>query len=128
MVKDKGTYRFVRLVFFLLSFTLTHLRSLLSVAAVVAGLNCQFVIVTKPAGASVSDRAVPVAIFSAEDGVRKAFLRKSVFHSSTTILALPFMHAVGDWQVDGRQCDNGFRHSQLARLGLLQGTVYQQPH
>lgn len=40
------------------------------------GLNCQFIITTKPVGTSTSARAVPVAIFSAEPAIKKVFLRK----------------------------------------------------
>lgn len=40
------------------------------------GLNCQFIISSLPESASVSERAVPVAIFSAEDAVKKHFLRR----------------------------------------------------
>ncbi|KAJ3127228.1 DNA polymerase epsilon catalytic subunit [Nowakowskiella sp. JEL0407] len=42
------------------------------------GLNCKFIISTKPAGLPVSERAIPVAIFqdAVEPHVRKHFLRK----------------------------------------------------
>lgn len=40
------------------------------------GLNCQFVISSKPAGVPVSDRAIPVVIFQTEMSVRKHYLRK----------------------------------------------------
>ena len=40
------------------------------------GLACKFIISEKPIGAPVTDRAVPIAIFSAEESVKKAFLRK----------------------------------------------------
>lgn len=40
------------------------------------GLNCRMVISSKPVGAPVTDRALPTAIFSAEDAVKKTFLRK----------------------------------------------------
>ena len=36
----------------------------------------QFIISKKPEGAPVTERAVPVAIFSAEEAVKKHFLRK----------------------------------------------------
>ncbi len=42
------------------------------------GLNCKFIIVTKPDGAPVSERAVPTAIFSAEPAIMKQYLRRSV--------------------------------------------------
>lgn len=40
------------------------------------GLACKFVIAAKPAGAPVAERAIPVAIFSAEESVKRHFLRK----------------------------------------------------
>ncbi|KAI0266369.1 DUF1744-domain-containing protein [Gloeopeniophorella convolvens] len=40
------------------------------------GLACKFVISAQPIGAPVTDRAVPVAIFSAEEGVKRTYLRK----------------------------------------------------
>ena len=40
------------------------------------GLNCKFIITKKPLGAPTSERAVPVAIFSAEDAVKKTYLRR----------------------------------------------------
>ncbi|GAA6015444.1 hypothetical protein JCM8202_002471 [Rhodotorula sphaerocarpa] len=40
------------------------------------GLSCRFIISTKPVGAPVTERAVPVAIFSADLSVKRHFLRK----------------------------------------------------
>ncbi|KAF8310468.1 DUF1744-domain-containing protein [Clavulina sp. PMI_390] len=40
------------------------------------GLACKFIISEKPLGAPVTERAVPVAIFSAEESVKRTFLRK----------------------------------------------------
>lgn len=40
------------------------------------GLACKFIISAKPVGAPVTERAIPVAIFTAESSVRKHFLRK----------------------------------------------------
>lgn len=40
------------------------------------GLACQFIISRKPEGAPVTERAVPVAIFQAEDAVKAHYLRK----------------------------------------------------
>jgi DNA polymerase epsilon subunit 1 len=40
------------------------------------GLACKFIISAKPLGAPVTERAVPVAIFSAQESVKKAYLRK----------------------------------------------------
>ncbi|KAF7724021.1 DNA polymerase epsilon catalytic subunit [Apophysomyces ossiformis] len=39
------------------------------------GLACKFIISAQPAGLPVSERAIPVAIFSAEPSVKKHFLR-----------------------------------------------------
>ncbi len=40
------------------------------------GLACKFIISAKPIGAPVTERAVPVAIFTAEESVKRHFLRK----------------------------------------------------
>ncbi|KAH7322816.1 DNA polymerase epsilon [Stachybotrys elegans] len=40
------------------------------------GLNCKFIICARPKNAPVTERAVPVAIFSAEETVKRAFLKK----------------------------------------------------
>ena len=40
------------------------------------GLNCKYIIAAKPKDAPVTDRAIPVAIFSADDQVKRYFLRK----------------------------------------------------
>lgn len=41
-----------------------------------AGLSCRYVISRKPEGSPVTERAIPLAIFQAEPGVKKHFLRK----------------------------------------------------
>ena len=40
------------------------------------GLNCKYVIASRPKNAPVTERAIPVAIFSADDQVKRHFLRK----------------------------------------------------
>lgn len=40
------------------------------------GLNCKYIISARPRDAPVAERAIPVAIFSAEDSVKQNFLRK----------------------------------------------------
>jgi len=40
------------------------------------GLACKFIISAKPIGAPVTERAVPVAIFSAEESVKRLYLRR----------------------------------------------------
>ena len=40
------------------------------------GLTCKFIISEKPTGAPVTERAVPVAIFSADENVKRTYLRK----------------------------------------------------
>jgi len=37
------------------------------------GLACEFIISAKPHGAPVTDRAIPIAIFSAENPVRHTY-------------------------------------------------------
>ena len=40
------------------------------------GLNCNYVVARRPEGLPTSNRAVPVAIFSTEPAIARAFLRK----------------------------------------------------
>jgi DNA polymerase epsilon subunit 1 len=40
------------------------------------GLNCKFIICSRPRNAPVTERAVPVAIFSAEEAVKRTYLKK----------------------------------------------------
>ncbi|KAG5438743.1 hypothetical protein PCANB_002463 [Pneumocystis canis] len=40
------------------------------------GLTCKFIISSKPSDASIVERAIPVAIFSTDENVKKYFLRK----------------------------------------------------
>ncbi|KAK6582509.1 hypothetical protein PZA11_004917 [Diplocarpon coronariae] len=40
------------------------------------GLNCKYIICSRPKNAPVTERAIPVAIFSAEASVKRHFLRK----------------------------------------------------
>ncbi|KAI0700326.1 hypothetical protein BC835DRAFT_1412133 [Cytidiella melzeri] len=59
------------------------------------GLACKFIISAKPAGAPVTDRAVPVAIFSAEESVKRTYLRKWLKDSSLTNFDL---RSILDWE------------------------------
>ncbi|EON66964.1 DNA polymerase epsilon catalytic subunit A [Coniosporium apollinis CBS 100218] len=40
------------------------------------GLNCKYIVSSRPKNAPVTERAIPVAIFSAEESVKRYFLRK----------------------------------------------------
>lgn len=40
------------------------------------GLNCKYIISARPKNAPVTERAVPIAIFSAEESIKRYFLRK----------------------------------------------------
>ncbi|KAK3068218.1 DNA polymerase epsilon catalytic subunit [Teratosphaeriaceae sp. CCFEE 6253] len=40
------------------------------------GLNCKYIIASRPRNAPVTERAIPVAIFAAEEQVKRFFLRK----------------------------------------------------
>jgi DNA polymerase epsilon subunit 1 len=59
------------------------------------GLACKFIISAKPMGAPVTERAVPVAIFSAEESVKRAYLRKWLKDNSLTNFEL---RSILDWQ------------------------------
>ncbi|KAG9000298.1 DNA polymerase epsilon catalytic subunit [Tulasnella sp. JGI-2019a] len=58
------------------------------------GLACRFVISEKPIGAPVTERAVPVAIFSAEEGVKRKYLRKWLKDNSLAVFDL---RSILDW-------------------------------
>lgn len=58
------------------------------------GLACKFIISAKPSGAPVTDRAVPVAIFSAEEGIKRTYLRKWLKDNSVTNFDL---RTILDW-------------------------------
>ncbi|KAG6013956.1 DNA polymerase epsilon catalytic subunit [Claviceps lovelessii] len=40
------------------------------------GLNCKFIICSRPRNAPVTERAIPVAIFSADEPIKRAYLKK----------------------------------------------------
>lgn len=58
------------------------------------GLACKFIISKKPLGAPVTERAVPVAIFSAEESVKRTYLRKWLKDNS---LASFDLRSILDW-------------------------------
>ncbi|KAL1944013.1 hypothetical protein VTO73DRAFT_3831 [Trametes versicolor] len=58
------------------------------------GLACKFIISSKPMGAPVTERAVPVAIFSAEESVKRTYLRKWLKDNSLTNFEL---RSILDW-------------------------------
>ncbi|KAJ6626952.1 hypothetical protein B0H10DRAFT_1997385 [Mycena sp. CBHHK59/15] len=59
------------------------------------GLACKFIISARPIGAPVTERAVPVAIFSAEESVKRTYLRKWLKDNSLTTFDL---RSILDWQ------------------------------
>lgn len=48
------------------------------------GLNCKYIISEKPRSAPVTERAIPVAIFSAEESIKSHFLRRWLKDTSLT--------------------------------------------
>lgn len=59
------------------------------------GLSCRFIISAKPNGAPVTERAIPVAIFTAEDGIKRHFLRKWLKDNSLVDFDL---RTILDWE------------------------------
>ncbi|KAG8844249.1 DNA polymerase epsilon catalytic subunit, partial [Serendipita sp. 411] len=59
------------------------------------GLACKFIISAKPYGAPVTERAVPVAIFSAAESVKRVYLRKWLKDNSLTSFDL---RSILDWE------------------------------
>ncbi|KAG5221121.1 DNA polymerase epsilon catalytic [Salix suchowensis] len=58
------------------------------------GLACKFIISAKPQGAPVTERAVPVAIFSAEESIKRSYLRKWLKDNSVVDFDL---RSILDW-------------------------------
>ncbi|WRT63732.1 DNA polymerase epsilon catalytic subunit A [Kwoniella shivajii] len=58
------------------------------------GLSCRFIISAKPNGAPVTERAIPVAIFTAEEPVKRHFLKKWLKDNSLTEFDL---RTILDW-------------------------------
>ncbi len=58
------------------------------------GLACKFIISAKPMGAPVTERAVPVAIFTAEDSVKRYYLRRWLKDGALTDFDL---RSILDW-------------------------------
>ena len=58
------------------------------------GLSCRFIVSAKPHGAPVTERAVPVAIFTAEPSIKRHFLRKWLKDTSTMDFEL---RSILDW-------------------------------
>jgi DNA polymerase epsilon subunit 1 len=58
------------------------------------GLACKFIISRKPIGAPVTERAVPVAIFSAEEGVKRTYLRRWLKDPGLAVFEL---RSILDW-------------------------------
>jgi DNA polymerase epsilon subunit 1 len=58
------------------------------------GLACKFIISASPTGAPVTERAIPVAIFSAEENVKRIYLRRWLKDSSLSNFEL---RSILDW-------------------------------
>ncbi|KAH9822597.1 hypothetical protein DFH28DRAFT_458835 [Melampsora americana] len=58
------------------------------------GLSCRFIISAKPYGSPVTERAVPVAIFSAEPSIQQHYLRRWLKDNSLVDLSL---RSILDW-------------------------------
>ncbi|KAI8906413.1 hypothetical protein EDD86DRAFT_210666 [Gorgonomyces haynaldii] len=58
------------------------------------GLNCKFIIACKPAGLPVSERAIPVTIFSTEPEIKQHYLRKWLKDNS---IRDPDIRDILDW-------------------------------
>lgn len=59
------------------------------------GLSCRFIISAKPNGAPVTERAIPVAIFTADPTIKRHFLRKWLKDNSLTEFDL---RTILDWE------------------------------
>ena len=61
------------------------------------GLNCKYIVSRTPEGTPVTERAVPVEIFKADDAVQMAYLKKWC-HTSTLIDSSVDIRSILDWQ------------------------------
>lgn len=59
------------------------------------GLACKFIISERPFGAPVTERAIPVAIFSADESVKRTYLRKWLKDNGLTQFDL---RSILDWE------------------------------
>ena len=59
------------------------------------GLACKFIISAQPPGAPVTERAVPVAIFSADENVKRTYLRRWLRNNGLTNFDL---RSILDWE------------------------------
>lgn len=59
------------------------------------GLSCRFIISAKPNGAPVTERAIPVAIFTADPAIKRHFLRKWLKDNALIDLDL---RSILDWE------------------------------
>ena len=59
------------------------------------GLSCRFIISRKPEGSPVTERAIPLAIFQTEDGVKKHYLRRWLKDASMSSFDI---RDILDWQ------------------------------
>ncbi|KAF9223138.1 DUF1744-domain-containing protein [Gyrodon lividus] len=59
------------------------------------GLACKFIISAKPNGAPVTERAVPIAIFSTEESIKRTYLRKWLKDPGLTTFDL---RSILDWE------------------------------
>lgn len=58
------------------------------------GLNCTFVVATKPVGLPINERVIPVSIFSAEENIKRKFLKKWLRENEMTDFE---MRNIVDW-------------------------------
>lgn len=62
-----------------------------------AGLNCKYIIACKPADAPVTDRAIPVTIFEAEEAVKVHFVRRWLKDRTLSTEEAGDIRAIIDW-------------------------------
>jgi hypothetical protein len=84
------------------------------------GLNCNLIISRLPAGAPVTDRALPVAIFSAEPDVRKRYLRKWL--KDPTLDCEDFREVV-DWEYYRERLSKNIQKIISVPAGMQVGTM-----
>lgn len=89
-----------------------------------AGLSCRFIIARKPEGAPVTERAIPLAIFQAEPGVRRHYLRRWLKSPSLDDFDIRTVSGCGFW------CGSALDRTLLVRswIGIITLSVSAAPY
>ncbi|KAL1527844.1 hypothetical protein AB1Y20_009223 [Prymnesium parvum] len=74
-----------------------------------AGLACKYIIANKPADAAVTDRAIPVTIFDAEEPVKVHFIRRWLKDRTLSAEEASDIRAIIDWSYYRQRLENAIQ-------------------